>query len=131
MNCNICKVLNCYIVKLSSDCDSTKIFESLSSACCRFLGTGSVSVGSSTEMCVRSHALTSKFSFTEWITAERHSFENQAAQKKGHSPPSCTLGRDADCSEINDLEFLEFPSQTLCVDPGLLAVAKRGFFFVL
>ncbi len=51
-------------------------------------------------------------------------FKTMQPRRRLSSPPFCTLGRDTDCSEINDLAFQEFPSQTLCVDPGLLAVAK-------
>lgn len=128
LTCNLCKVVNCNIVKFSSDYVSLQKYLNHSVTHAEDSLGQSVSVGTATEMCVHSHALTSEFSFTGWITAERHSFENQAAQKKTHSPPSCTLGRDADCSEINYLEFLEFPSQTLCVNPGLLAVAKVYFY---
>lgn len=114
------KLWHCKVCRL---CDSTKIFKSLSSAC-RFLGTESVSLGTATEMCIHSHTHTLRNSPSRDGSLLKDTVLKTKQPRRRVIPLLPALLAGMQIAQINDLEFLEFPSQTLCMDPGLLAVTK-------
>lgn len=88
-----------------------ELFESVRSACCRFLDTDSVSVGSASEMCVHSHR--NPPSRDGWLLKDTALKSKQPRRRIAPLLPA--LLAEMQISQINDLEFLEFPSQTLCL----------------